>query len=237
MDRFYLKNIELRNDEEFVKPAFFDEGVFVYFGYKDTQDEDEWALFDLKIISYDYLIDFVNRLDSIFIKDALLLQKYDIGVIENAVNEKFFENDEMSGFLLKEYEEYFDENWDAVEENMLEGIEQMKHSKSFVKDIKIILDLAFDKDNFNEMLKLDVIVFDGNDDLHFDYRLNVRSINNLKQENSLGAKFVNKCFFINEFNKEKIESLLNEFINQCKFNTGVEDIKNILSNSLFDCLD
>lgn len=237
MDKFYLKDIELRNDEEFVKPTFFDEGVLVYFGPKDSQDEDEWASFDLKIISYDYLYDFVNRLDCIFIKDALLLHKYDIDVIKNAVNEKYFENNKMYEFLLKEYEEYFDEDWDAIEEDMLDGIEQMKHSKSFVKDIKIVSDLDFDKNNFNEMLKLDVTIFDSNNDLYFDYYLNVRSISNLKQEKSLDSKFVNKCFFINEFTKERVESLLNEFMKQCEFNTSVKDIKDILNEFLFDSLD
>ena len=139
----------------------------------------------------------------------------------------------MQQFLSKEYEEYFDEDWDRIEKDMLDGIEQMRQSKSFIKDIKIANQFNHDKENFNEKLKLNVIISDGKNDHSFGYYLHVRAINNLKQEQLLDSQFINKCFFISEYSTEIIKSLLNEIIKECEFNTGFEDIKEKLKEFLF----
>lgn len=234
MKNFYLKNIELRNDKEFVKPYFFNDDVFVYFGFEQDTVDDELASFDLKIMSYDYLYDFVDRLGGIFFKDCLLLKKYDEDEIARTVSWKYFDSKQKQSFLAKEYEEHFDEDWDAIEEEMADGIEKMKHSKVFVKDIKVVSSLDFDTENFDEKLKLSIDIFDGNKDIKLDLYLHVRSINNLKQLEKMDSQFFNKCFFVLNYSNDKVQSFLDELKKECKFNTGVKDIKNILKESLIE---
>ncbi len=110
----------------------------------------------------------------------------------------------------------------------------MKNSKDFVADIKVVSALDFNKENFNEKLKLKVVLSDESGDVHVDYYLHIISINNLKKQGKLNRQFIDKSLFLSSFSNDKIKGFLDELKKQCKFNTGVEDIKNILKESLFE---
>lgn len=159
-----------------------------------------------------------------------MLKKYDLNEIMNIVNEKYFKDEKKQSFLEKEHKEHFDEDWDEIEEEMLNGIDQIKHSKAFIKEMSIVSDLNFDKNNFDEKIKIKVVIFDGKKDFNFDYYLHVRSIQNLKDDKKDCSKFIEKCYFIEKCSQDKIQNLLNDIIKECKFNIGLDDIKDFLGN-------